>query len=47
MVDLERESNVVKQEASSSRSGGSYALGRIQKRFHNHILRDVNTLEDN
>ena len=47
MVDLEREQDVVKQEASSSRSGGSYVLGRSRNKSHNPILRDVKTLEDN
>ena len=47
MADLEREWDVVKQEAYGSRLGGSYVLGRIQNRSSNPILRDVKTLEDN
>ena len=31
MVDLEREHDDVKQEASSNKLGGSYVLGRSQK----------------
>ena len=47
MAYPEREHDVVKQEASSRKSGGSYALGRLQNRIPNPILRDVKTLEDN
>ena len=47
MVDPKRERDDVKQEASSSRSGGSYVLGRSHNRIHYPILRDVKTLEDN
>ena len=47
MVDSERERNVVKQEASGSRLGGSYVLGRSQNGILNPILRDVKTSEDN
>ena len=43
----ERERYVVKQEASGNISGGSYVLGRSQKRRSNPILRDVKTLKDN
>ena len=47
MADPERERDVVKQEASSSKSGGSYVLGRSQNRTPNPILMDVKNLEDN
>ena len=47
MANLEREWDVVKQEASGSISRGSYVLGRSQNGSPNHILRDVKTLEDN
>ena len=47
MVGPEREWDVVKQEASGSKQGGSYVLGRSHNRSPNHILRDVKTLEDN
>ena len=47
MVDHKRERDVVKHEASSSRSGGSYVLGRSRNRSHEPILGDVKTLEDN
>ena len=45
MVDPEREWDVVKQEASSSRLGGSYVLGKSHNRISNPIQRDVKTLE--
>ena len=44
---LEREWDSVKKQASGSRSGGSYVLGRSQNIIPNPILRDINTLEDN
>ena len=47
MDDPERERDVVKQEASGSRLGGSYVLGRSHNRILNPILRDVKTLENN
>ena len=47
IVDPKRERDVVKQEASGSRSGGSYVLGRSRNIIPNPILRDANTLEDN
>ena len=47
MDDPEREQDVVKKEASGSRLGGSYVLGRSQNRIPNLIMRDVNTLEGN
>ena len=47
IVDSKRERDVVKQEASGSRSRGSYVLGRIQNRISNNILGDIKTLEDN
>ena len=47
IVYLKRERDVVKQEASSSKSRGSYVLGRSQNRSPNPILIDVKTFEDN
>ena len=47
MVDTEKEQDVVKQEASGSKSGGSYVLGISHNRISNHIMWDVNTLEYN
>ena len=47
MVDPEREQDVVKQEASGSRSRGSNVLGRSHNRSSNPILRDVKNLEYN
>ena len=47
MVYPERERDFVKQEASGIISGGSYVLGRSQNRSSNHIMRDVNYLEEN
>ena len=41
MDDPEREQNAVKQDASGSRSGDSYVLGRSQNRSPNPIMRDV------
>ena len=46
MVGPERDQDVVKQEASGSRSRGSYFLGRIQNRSSNPILRSFKTLGD-
>ena len=45
--DPNREGDVVKQESSSSRSGGSYVLGRSENGIPNPILRYVKTIEDN
>ena len=47
IVDPTRERDVMKQEASSRKSRGSYVLGRIQNIIPNPIPRDVRTLEDN
>ena len=47
MVYHERECDVLNQEDSGSRLGGSYVLGRSQNRIPNPILSDVNTLEYN
>ena len=47
MADLEREWDVMKKEASGSRLGGSYVLGRSQNGSPNHILRYVKNIEAN
>ena len=47
LADPKREWDVVKQEASGSKSRGSYVLGRSHNRIPNPILRDVKNLEDN
>ena len=46
MALLEREWDAVKQEASGSRLGGYYVLGRSQNISPNPIMRDVKNLED-
>ena len=38
MADHERERNVVKQDASGSRSRGSYVLGRSENKIPNPIM---------
>ena len=47
MVGPERDQDVVKQEASGSRSRGSYVLEISQNRITNPIMKDVKNLEDN
>ena len=47
MAYPKRQRDAVKQEASRSRSRGSYVLGRSQNKNPNPIMKDVKTLEGN